>query len=150
MNVHVAFFDDKGRVLAITSCPEEMAPRQKHPLTNNKAFLKKRPDGDPSDYKIVNGAAFYAPDPNRTAGTFGTSGSMAVEVLRAERDAILDATDYFDLPNSGFSDAERSQIAVYRQALRDSPSTGSLPNLDDYDMPERFKQKVRSVLGLDK
>jgi hypothetical protein len=48
-------------------------------------------------------------------------------VLRADRNALLTASDWMQLPNSPLSAAQVSAWATYRQALRDLPATTDDP-----------------------
>ena len=50
---------------------------------------------------------------------------------RAERNAILDATDKFvSVPDYPITDEEREQYKAYRQYLRDLPEQAEFPNVD--------------------
>ena len=50
---------------------------------------------------------------------------------RAERNAILDATDKFvSVPDYPITDEEREQYKAYRQYLRDLPTAWSFPNVE--------------------
>jgi hypothetical protein len=54
-----------------------------------------------------------------------------VAIIRAERDALLAATDWTQLPD--VPEAIREAYAVYRQALRDVPQQAGFP--DDVEWP---------------
>ena len=50
---------------------------------------------------------------------------------RAERNAILEATDKFvSVPDYPITDEEREQYKAYRQYLRDLPEQAEFPNVD--------------------
>lgn len=50
---------------------------------------------------------------------------------RAERNAILDATDKFvSVPDYPITDEKREQYKAYRQYLRDLPEQAGFPNVD--------------------
>jgi hypothetical protein len=47
--------------------------------------------------------------------------------FRQRRDELLAASDWTDLPNSSLTSSQKTEWVAYRQALRDLPSTASLP-----------------------
>lgn len=47
--------------------------------------------------------------------------------LRAERNALLDATDYVMMPDYPASQEDKARMAAYRQALRDLPAQDGWP-----------------------
>lgn len=47
--------------------------------------------------------------------------------LRAERDRLLAASDWTQLPDAPLADEQRTAWRDYRQALRDLPETGDWP-----------------------
>lgn len=49
--------------------------------------------------------------------------------IRAERDALLAATDYLMLPDYPISDADRQAVSDYRQALRDITLQEGFPDV---------------------
>jgi hypothetical protein len=57
----------------------------------------------------------------------GLSADEALEVLRAERNRLLTASDYTQMPDAPLTDAQRETWRIYRQALRDLPETNSDP-----------------------
>ena len=54
--------------------------------------------------------------------------------LRAERNRLLAASDWTQMPDSPLTDEQRAAWAQYRQALRDAPSTWT-PS-PEWDAPE--------------
>jgi hypothetical protein len=58
-----------------------------------------------------------------------TPGELAA-VARAERDALLAACDWTQLPDAPLTDAQRATWAAYRQALRDVPQQPGFPAAD--------------------
>ena len=51
--------------------------------------------------------------------------SKQLALLRAQRDNLLNQSDWTQVPDSPLSSAKKSEWATYRQALRDLPSTTS-------------------------
>lgn len=49
---------------------------------------------------------------------------------RAERDAMLKATDIYMLPDYPITDEGRERYKQYRQYLRDIPTSADFPNVD--------------------
>lgn len=47
--------------------------------------------------------------------------------VRTRRDQLLRATDYAQVLDSPLTEAQRAEVATYRQALRDVPESGSDP-----------------------
>ena len=45
--------------------------------------------------------------------------------VRSERNALLSASDWTQLPDTALSDSKKTEWATYRQALRDVPSNNS-------------------------
>lgn len=64
-------------------------------------------------------------------GELKTDAEYAVEV-RAERDALIAATDYLMMPDYPLSEAKRQAVAAYRQALRDVPMQAGFPRQIDW------------------
>lgn len=54
-------------------------------------------------------------------------------LIREERDRRIAVTDYTQMPDSPFTEAQRLEFAAYRQALRDIPQTFVKP--DEVDWP---------------
>ncbi|HEK0270620.1 tail fiber assembly protein [Pseudomonas aeruginosa] len=54
--------------------------------------------------------------------------AQAWELIRAERDRRIAATDYTQMPDSPLTAEQRQAFAAYRQALRDIPQ--------DHDSPD--------------
>ena len=87
-------------------------------------------EADPRCHKIENGELVpYTPPPP----------DKAAEVRR-ERDALLKATDWTQLPDAPLSDAQKTAYGVYRQALRDLPNHVNFPNLEASDWPQVEEQ----------
>lgn len=55
--------------------------------------------------------------------------------LREERDKLLEACDYTQLPDAPLTAAEKAEYATYRQALRDFPDT--VTDIDNYTWPTK-------------
>lgn len=58
--------------------------------------------------------------------------AQAWELVREERDRRIAVTDYTQMPDSPFTEAERQEFATYRQALRDIPQTFLEPDKVDW------------------
>lgn len=54
--------------------------------------------------------------------------AQAWELVRAERDRRIAATDYTQMPDSPLSTEQRQAFADYRQALRDIPQDHASPD----------------------
>lgn len=72
-------------------------------------------DAGGGKYKIT---ALPPPDETETANA-----------LRAERNALLNASDWTQLPDSPLSAEQKRAWAEYRQTLRDIPRAESFPNV---------------------
>lgn len=57
------------------------------------------------------------------------------EHIRKNRNADLAASDYAVMPDYPLEDAQRAEVATYRQALRDLPDQGDHP--DDIEWPNK-------------
>lgn len=57
----------------------------------------------------------------------GLTPEEELEALRLERNRLLTASDYTQMPDAPMTDAQREAWRVYRQALRDLPETNSDP-----------------------
>ena len=58
------------------------------------------------------------------------SDARAAEAVRKERDGLLDASDWTQMPD--YSSATKESWATYRQALRDIPDQTGFPNTIDW------------------
>tara|TARA_R110000787_G_scaffold17112_1_gene53977 strand:- start:4 stop:288 length:285 start_codon:yes stop_codon:yes gene_type:complete len=56
--------------------------------------------------------------------------ARAAEAVRKERDGLLDASDWTQMPD--YSSATKESWATYRQALRDIPDQTGFPNTIDW------------------
>ena len=64
---------------------------------------------------------------NAIAQADGTWGFSA-DVIRSERDALLAACDFTQLPDAPLSTEQRARWVAYRQDLRDIPLQAGFPN----------------------
>lgn len=55
--------------------------------------------------------------------------------LRARRDALLQASDWTQVPDSPLSEAARAEWVAYRQSLRDLPETVTDPAAIEWPVP---------------
>ena len=77
-----------------------------------------------SDESIIEGN--YGIDKYKIIG--GKAVSQTVDfwnAVRSERNALLSASDWTQLPDSALSDSKKTEWATYRQALRDVPANNS-------------------------
>lgn len=80
------------------------------------------------------GSVYYNVDP--VANVFGLPVEVlqaaligqAWELIRAERDRRIAATDYTQMPDSPLTAEQRQAFAAYRQALRDIPQDHESPD----------------------
>ena len=83
-----------------------------------------------TQYWTANGFQTYPPRPNDYAEWDGTAWTFEFSDVLAEirlgRDWALGQSDYTQLPDSPYTDAQRTAWATYRQQLRDFP--GTVPN----------------------
>jgi len=56
-----------------------------------------------------------------------------LEIIRGERDGLLSGTDWTQVPDSPLTDAKKEEWKVYRQSLRDLPSSN--PNMSTVNWP---------------
>ena len=81
---------------------------------------------DAINYKIVDGVAVLRSE-NEKQSLISQRDIYTVESLRFERDDLLAASDWTQLPDSPLSDSKKVEWASYRQQLRDLPSITSDP-----------------------
>lgn len=62
-------------------------------------------------------------------------GEQTAETIRAQRDAMLTACDWTQMPDSPLSEEEKALWQTYRQALRDVPQQEGFP--ETVDWPEQ-------------
>jgi hypothetical protein len=67
------------------------------------------------------------PTPNAVAQADGTWGYSS-DAIRGERDRLLSACDFTQLPDAPLSAAQKAEWSDYRQALRDIPLQDGFPN----------------------
>lgn len=53
--------------------------------------------------------------------------AMEWAAIRTRRNQLLTGTDYTQAPDSPLTEAQRAEVATYRQALRDVPESGPDP-----------------------
>jgi hypothetical protein len=104
--------------------------------------LLEQPDIDTRTQRVTQEAQPSLVGDNWTIG-WTTSSKTAEEIQeyddntaannRAERDARLAATDYLALSDNTLS----TEMATYRQALRDITAHSNWPNLEDADWPTK-------------
>lgn len=71
------------------------------------------------------------------AASVEADSAIKAEAIRAERDALIAATDYLMMPDYPISDAVREAVRVYRQALRDVTEQGGFPDVVEWpDKPK--------------
>ena len=92
----------------------------------NRQFLRDGALHDlperPGPWARWTGTEWYDPrDANRRAGD-------AAAAIRGERDRLLTATDWTQLPDAPLTAEQRQSWREYRQALRDAPASGALPD----------------------
>ncbi|AZF30663.1 hypothetical protein C4J89_1172 [Pseudomonas sp. R4-35-07] len=58
--------------------------------------------------------------------------------IRARRDQLLRATDFTQLPDYPASDAQRTEVAAYRTALRDIPEQAAEPSALEWPVLPTF------------
>ncbi|MCX2515789.1 tail fiber assembly protein [Pseudomonas aeruginosa] len=60
------------------------------------------------------------------------------EQIRKNRNADLAACDYAVMPDYPIEEAQRAELAAYRQALRDIPDQGSNPDAVEWPQKPAF------------
>lgn len=83
-----------------------------HPERASSLTTRVSPDGRTVEY--------VPPDPEAERAD-------AAEGLRAQRDAMLEASDRYALPDYPLSPEARTAVFAYRQALRDLPAQAGWP-----------------------
>jgi hypothetical protein len=93
---------------------------------DNEGFL----DGqyDALEYKVVNGQAVAKTDAEKQSYD-DTRNAETVDSLRDRRNILLAQSDWTQSPDSPLTNAKKQEWAVYRQQLRDMPSTADPENL---------------------
>ena len=82
----------------------EMGVAYKYDASNNKIIIDTNP-------------------PQPPAPTQEDFDKYDLELIRSERNGILSATDWTQVPDSPLTDAKKEEWKVYRQSLRDLPSS---------------------------
>lgn len=118
-----------GRALGLRKQSIKDAP----PVSDEIGFLPVDEELDPKDWAVDLGTLSLIPretDPEAL-------NEQNLAELRMLRDAKLAACDWRVVADSPLSEAQRSEWVVYRQALRDLPSTiqGPLLSLEDVVWP---------------
>lgn len=92
---------------------------------DNEGFL----DGqyDALEYKVVDGQAVAKTDAEKQSYD-ATRNAETVDSLRDKRNVLLAQSDWTQSPDSPLTDAKKQEWAVYRQQLRDMPSTADPEN----------------------
>jgi hypothetical protein len=92
---------------------------------DNEGFL----DGqyDALEYKVVNGQAVAKTDAEKQSYD-DTRNAETVDSLRDRRNILLAQSDWTQSPDSPLTNAKKQEWAVYRQQLRDMPSTADPEN----------------------
>jgi hypothetical protein len=85
-------------------------------------------------FKLVSGAPIAMTEEQRDEYYFSLKTTYSYSYLRSERNEMLMRSDWTQLPNSGLSEAKRTEWETYRQALRDLPET--MTEELEYTLPE--------------
>lgn len=85
------------------------------------------PEPRPSQHHVWQGGAWVLDEAAQAAA------AQAAE--RAWRDAQIAGTDYLAMPDYPLTEAARSELYAYRQALRDWPQSGAFPTLAERPQP---------------
>ena len=89
---------------------------------------------DAINYKIVDGVPILRSE-NEKQSLISERDVYTVESLRSERDKLLAASDWTQLPDSPLSDSKKEEWATYRQQLRDLPANTPDPSSPNYPSP---------------
>ncbi len=95
-------------------------------------------DGQANGKRIIadaNGIPMLADQP------FPTNEQL-ISKERVWRDRQIAATDYLAMPDYPLTDAQRSEMHVYRQALRDWPAAGGFPTQENRPQPPAWLAQV--------
>jgi len=77
-----------------------------------------------SEYILMDGPPPASDAIAQADGTWG----LSTDAIRAERDRLLSACDFTQLPDAPLSAAQKAEWSAYRQALRDIPLQAGFPN----------------------
>ena len=89
---------------------------------------------DAINYKIVDGVPVLRSE-NEKQSLISERDVYTVESLRSERDKLLAASDWTQLPDSPLSDSKKAEWVTYRQQLRDLPANTPDPSSPNYPSP---------------
>ena len=89
---------------------------------------------DAINYKIVDGVPILRSE-NEKQSLISERDVYTVESLRSERDKLLAASDWTQLPDSPLSDSKKAEWVTYRQQLRDLPANTPDPSSPNYPSP---------------
>lgn len=77
-----------------------------------------------SDKELIQALSYEAIDPDvKLNWVIKENKDRLLQELRIKRDFLLSKTDYTQSPDSPMTDDEKNQWKIYRQELRDFPST---------------------------
>lgn len=85
-------------------------------------------------FKLVSGAAIAMTDEEKDEYYLLLKTAYSYAALRRDRNEMLMRSDWTQLPNSGLSEAKRTEWETYRQALRDLPE--EMTEDLEYTLPE--------------
>ena len=85
-------------------------------------------------FKLVSGAPVVMTEEEKDAYYLSLRTTYSYANLRSDRNEMLMRSDWTQLPNSGLSEAKRTEWETYRQALRDLPET--MTEDLEYTLPE--------------
>lgn len=85
-------------------------------------------------FKLVSGAPIAMTEEQKDEYYLSLKTTYSYVNLRSERNEMLMRSDWTQLPNSGLSEAKRTEWETYRQALRDLPET--MTEDLEYTLPE--------------
>ena len=108
-------YNSDGKILRTGSCPASHVEIQ----ANDGEFVMSG-DADDSLHMVVDGQVVQQPDPEPLADEVLIR--ICQNDIRRQRNKLLAATDWNQMPDSPLADEKKAEYAVYRQALRDLPS----------------------------
>lgn len=79
--------------------------------------------------KLVNGAEVPLTDAEAAEFAAADAGESQWQIVRVQRNSLLDASDWTRLDDNGLTEAQRAEWATYRQALRDITTQADPANI---------------------
>ncbi len=130
MQSYVIFETETGAIVSVAEAPEGQLP-PKGPMEGNPSLSVRHGSADPDRDRIKWGRRVSKTKTDLKR----QENEQSLFKLRAERQQLLAASDWTQMPDADLSATERADWAVYRQALRDLTKTTIDPTSPVWPVP---------------